>query len=317
MPATSCLPRTRWATLGSRKLRGSSSPPSFSHAWLLCRASLRCSLAWLLSSSSSSSSSSESAKISSMLRTEKSEIRVFPGEPRAAEHDLGRLRVEGDWVPRTLPRVLPVTFALGRFFLLFLLFLLHGSLVQGTVPLGSGLGFPNVYQDSVVLLRQQPLYQLKPEGQRGAGEAHWPQRATQKEEDSAGALTATGDRLRSPSPAPSLQALEAPQLLPCQPHSVQPPHRPELADELGEQVPKLQAEVPPHVVGKLPDGFHLPGRAPRVQGRPPPCLPSHCADQAHRTIRPSEGVRVTATLFLAHPLDQLYFHNLSDTPPFP
>ena len=76
-----------------------------------------------------------------------------------AGHDPGRLRVEGDQVPRTPPQA----FALGRF-LSFLLLLFHSSLVQSTVPLGSGLGFPNVYQDFVVLLGQQPLYQLKPEG---------------------------------------------------------------------------------------------------------------------------------------------------------
>lgn len=65
MSAAPCSPSTRWATLGSRKLRGSSPPPSFSQARLLCRVSFRCSLFRPLSSSSSSSS--ESAKISSML----------------------------------------------------------------------------------------------------------------------------------------------------------------------------------------------------------------------------------------------------------
>lgn len=59
-------PSTRWDTLGSRKLRGSSSSPSFSQAWPFCRA---CFLHSLLRcrSSSSSSSSSESARISSKL----------------------------------------------------------------------------------------------------------------------------------------------------------------------------------------------------------------------------------------------------------
>lgn len=76
--AIPCLPRTRWATLGSRKLRGSSPPPSFSHAWLLWRASFRCSLPRLLSSSSSSSSS-ESARISSMLWSEKVKLRHSRG----------------------------------------------------------------------------------------------------------------------------------------------------------------------------------------------------------------------------------------------
>lgn len=47
------------------------------------------------------------------------------------------------------------------------------------------------------------------------------------------------------------------------PHSV---HRPKLADELGEQVAKLHAEVPPHVIGQFPDGLHLQGRAPGFQG---------------------------------------------------
>lgn len=162
MPVTSCLPRTRWATLGSRKLRGSSPPPSFSHARLLCRASLRRSLAWLLSSSSSSSSS-ESARISSMLRTEKWQVRVFPREAGAAEHGLGRLWAKKDLVRRTPLWVLPVAFALGRLLLLLLLFL--SSLAQSTVPLGAGLCLPNVHQDLVVLLRQQPLHQFKPAGQ--------------------------------------------------------------------------------------------------------------------------------------------------------
>lgn len=71
----------------------------------------------------------------------------------------------------------------------------------------------------------------------------------------------------------------SPPLLPLNPE-----HRPKLADELGEQVPKLHAEVPPHVVRELPNGFHLVGRAPRFWGRPPPCLPSHYGtDQVHRT----------------------------------
>lgn len=62
----------------------------------------------------------------------------------------------------------PVTFALdGLLFLLF--FLLHSSLAQGTVLLGPGLSFPDIDQDLVVLLRQQPLYQLKSEAKEGLG----------------------------------------------------------------------------------------------------------------------------------------------------
>ena len=80
-----------------------------------------------------------------------------------AGHGLGRLQVGGDQVPRTWPQGSPVAFALDRF-LLLLFFLLHGGLVEGPVFLGPGLCFPDVYQDFVVLLRQQFLHQLKPGG---------------------------------------------------------------------------------------------------------------------------------------------------------
>lgn len=139
------LPRTLWETLGSRKLSGSSSPPSLSQARPFC--DLPAFFWALLFPSSSDKSLSDSARISSIL--ERMERLLTKKSMRAwAKAELVFLQL---LLPLALC-FLCLRFALGVVLLLCYQF----------SPLGSNLSLADVCKDLVVFYRQHALHQLKP-----------------------------------------------------------------------------------------------------------------------------------------------------------